>query len=687
MIADAESILKITGLGKCLYIGCGSSKLVYDLLKRSSDAYGLDPSAELITQQLQFAPGHFFQGNLANFPFQPDVFDTIIIGTELLQFKTEVLVDALAVLKTLTKRNLILYFPAEVMPVLAMRSMESNRLFWEKIAIQAGFRRHPRSLLINHYAELENEKMGTLTFFERVPDVSEKTFSLNWLLENRDLHMDMLREAGRRADAHIVRYALAASKIRPHDVVLDAACGLGYGTAVMAACSNGAKFIGVDIDETSVNYATASFASVDDKISYQAADVTKLSFLPDHSVDIVVSFETIEHVPDYEAFLTEMRRVLKPDGRFIGSVPNLWCDETGKDPNPHHFHVFDWEKLKTAIAKHFIVEERWAQTAGGGYKLYDKKRALSLIPLLETQAVEAEWWVISACADPRSAKDIPYVNPFQRDNTALPACIDFAKYYDNPWIYRTVVQLGERLSDRNMLMLLCVDLINNVRTGSADQGAALCVLAYQLLELGVVSASDFTRLISICNKFDEAYDRENVHAFRWALSLHFVIGRLMLLFGNRAEALQTFTICAEMDALKFSPLLATKTIAARLYAGMILAGDGDLQKAREHFHQGVQEAQRVLRSDWMNAIGNTANPLPFGMNEIADVADVASQCALALHALERQGSVPGYLWDQINLRRFGLVEWTKSVQLENDNLRKQIKAMEQTSRNTQRTPA
>ncbi len=685
MIADVESILKICGLGKYLYIGCGQNKLVYDLLKRSVDAYGMDASADVIAQNLLAAPGRFFQGSLTNYPFNPETFDTIIIGSELLNFKTEYLLEALNILRALTKCNLVLYFAPEAMNGFIDRPLEANRIFWEKAAIYAGFRRHPRSMLVTQYFELENESIGKLTFFERVPDVSHAQYSLDWLLENRDLHMDMLREAGRRSDGHIVRYALAAQKIRPGDVVLDAACGMGYGSAVMAACSKGAQFIGVDIDPTSTAYAEKTFASTEPRLSYQTSDVTQLSFLPDHSVDIVVSFETIEHVLDYDAFLTEMRRVLKPDGRFIGSVPNLWCDETGNDPNPFHFHVFDWNKLKATIEKHFIVEERWAQTAGGGYKLADRKRALHKVELNSTQPVETEWWIISACSDPRHAKSIPYINPFQRDNKAIPACVDFAKYYDNPWLYRSIIQLGERVSDNNVLTNLCVDIANNSRPGSADQGAALCVLAYKLLESNCVNEMDLSKLISAFNKFEEALDPNNPHAYRWLLSLHFVGGRLLLFFGNRAEALQAFSTCVEMDPLRFSPLLATKTISAHMYAGLILAGDGELEKARNHFHSGVAVADRVLHSNWDNAIGNINNPLTFGLQEIAEVADVASQCVQALHAIEQQGNVPGYFWDQINLRRFGMIEWMNSVQRENEWLRNHIATLEKLARAQQVT--
>jgi len=214
-----------------------------------------------------------------------------------------------------------------------------------------------------------------------------------------------------------------------------------------------------------------------------------------------------------------------------------------------------------------------------------------------------------------------------------------------------------------------------VQPGSPDHGAALCVLSYQILESGLISETDLQKLIAAINKYDEHYDRNNPHAWRWAISLHYVGARILLMAGNRDNALATFLTCAEMDPLRFSPLLATKTISARMYAGLILAGNNELIKAREQFSLGVKEARRVLQSDWKDAIGDEELPLSFGLQEIAEVADIASQCAQAVNAIDRQASVPGYFWDRINLRRFGIVEWTKSVEKENELLRQQIQIL------------
>jgi ubiquinone/menaquinone biosynthesis C-methylase UbiE len=573
----------------------------------------------------------------------------------------------------MTRRHLIIAFNPEALNVLRNKREIGTRSYWEKLAIAAGFRLHPRTMLVNTYNAREDELIGPHLFLERVPNAALNHFPLTWLGANRDLHMDMLRESGRRSDGHISRYVWAASKVRPGDVVLDAACGLGYGTAVMAACSNGKQFIGVDIDETSTAYGLANFSASDKSISYHASDVTRMAFLPDNSIDLLVSFETIEHVQDYEAFLLEAKRVLKPDGRFIGSVPNLWCDETGKDPNPYHFHVFDWSKLQTAIGNHFIVEERIAQTAGGGYKLWDRKRSLLPVPLAAGNNVEAEWWLISACVNPLEKTSVPYANPFYREQSAaIPMYVDFAKYYDNPWIYRTIVQLGERLADRDTLMHFCQQVANQGNKGSADTGAALCVIAYQLLEYGMVNTANLSQIVAAINLYETSYDKNNPHAHRWLVSLHYVGARLLLLYGNRNEALAAFKACAALDPFIFSPLLATKTVSAHLFAGMILASDEATSEAKQQFELGIQCAQKAMHGNWDHITGKTQDPLSFGFQELAEVAELGGQCVQALRALDKQGSSPGYFLERLNLRRFGIIEWVKSIERENERLRQQL---------------
>ncbi|MHB1221698.1 MAG: class I SAM-dependent methyltransferase [Gammaproteobacteria bacterium] len=631
MTSIAESILRVCGLGTYLQIGCKNHNLVFDLLNQSIDAYGLDNSLDVVNLALKRAPDRFQQGSLVNFPYQHGFADTVIIGEELLTFKTENMLDVFRFLMQLTKHNLVIYFP----PTEAhqVKNPEANRLFWEKVAILAGFRRHPRGMLVETYSKLEREQIGGFIFFERIPEAALKEFTMEKLLADRDHHMDMLREAGRRSDGHVSRYVLAASYIRPNDVVLDAACGLGYGTAVLAACSQGSKFIGIDLDEGSAAYANANYAAVYPGLSYQACDATKLAFLADQSVDTVVSFETIEHLPNYNDFLLEVKRVLKPDGRFIGSVPNLWCDETGNDPNPHHFHVFDWNRLQQAISPHFIIDARWAQNAGGGFKLWDKQRKMWNVPLDDPREVETEWWVFSANVDPLNTTN------------AAPAT---KEAYDNPWLQRMMTSQTEQLIDKSALTNFSIKAANNARVGSVDHGAALYVICEQILASTQLTNEVAQKLIDSVQKFQAANATDNY----WSHSLHLMTGKLLLAAGKRNEALNAFLACVHDAATDRPSLLAINRITAHKQAGLIYLNNHQPDEAKAQFEQGIASAKQLLQGAWASMLNDEQN-LSAVCDDAMQVLMMANQCVQAIKSIEKDRKMTGYFWDQINLLKLG----------------------------------
>jgi ubiquinone/menaquinone biosynthesis C-methylase UbiE len=114
---------------------------------------------------------------------------------------------------------------------------------------------------------------------------------------------------------HLVRYRLAAELARSRRA-LDAACGEGYGTAMLAA-AGASEAQGVDVDEATIAHAKQRYPAAD----FSVADLTTLPF-EDARFDLVVSFETIEHVPEPERALDELRRVLAEDGLLLISTPN-----------------------------------------------------------------------------------------------------------------------------------------------------------------------------------------------------------------------------------------------------------------------------------------------------------------------------------------------------------------------------
>jgi SAM-dependent methyltransferase len=273
-----------------------------------------------------------------------------------------------------------------------------DRVWWEARCLEAGFRKHPLAQRIVPYEDLETEGGAIVLVLEKLPPAAALAHPLSVLKAERDLHMDMLREPGVRSDAHLARYTLARELVSPGIVVLDAACGLGYGAAILASGTGAARVIGVDRGDWAVDYARKHYSATHPATEFHACDATRLAFLPDASVDLVVSFETLEHLPNPLRLLREFARVLKPGGRFIGSVPNLWIDERGHNPVPYHLHVYDHEQFETQIAAFFDWRRLYRQNAGGGWKR-PQPRILREIPSCrptEDDCRDSEWWIAVA---------------------------------------------------------------------------------------------------------------------------------------------------------------------------------------------------------------------------------------------------------------------------------------------------
>src|SRR5512141_2447359 len=105
---------------------------------------------------------------------------------------------------------------------------------------------------------------------------------------------------------HCHRYAFAR-RFAAGRRVLDAACGEGYGTALLGAVA--ADATGVDIDAASIAHARATYGGRAN-VRFATGSVAALPFAT-ASFDVVVSFETIEHLAADEqpAMLAEIARV------------------------------------------------------------------------------------------------------------------------------------------------------------------------------------------------------------------------------------------------------------------------------------------------------------------------------------------------------------------------------------------
>lgn len=154
---------------------------------------------------------------------------------------------------------------------------------------------------------------------------------------------------------HWQRYMVAAKLVEPGAVVLDIACGSGYGTAYLSRFAG--HVYGVDISSDAVAYAEGRYGRPN--LRFLQGDVSQIP-LDSGSVDLVVSFETIEHVEEasQHAFLAEAKRVLRPGGRLIVSCPNQPVasdlpNELWGAVNPYHKKEYTEEGFRTLLAAYF----------------------------------------------------------------------------------------------------------------------------------------------------------------------------------------------------------------------------------------------------------------------------------------------------------------------------------------------
>ena len=113
---------------------------------------------------------------------------------------------------------------------------------------------------------------------------------------------------------HLFRYQWAQQYVRPSMKILDLACGTGFGSALLSRAV-GVTVIGGDLDPPSLAAAAAELGT-ESGPHFAAMDGTRLP-LPDRSLDLVLSYETVEHIEQYRDFAGELARILKKSGTLL----------------------------------------------------------------------------------------------------------------------------------------------------------------------------------------------------------------------------------------------------------------------------------------------------------------------------------------------------------------------------------
>lgn len=636
----ADQIIKVCGWTSVFHINAGAGFLVQALCERGIDAKGIDNERQYVEQSQNRCPGRIILSSPFSIPEKENSIETLVVSLNEVTWPENRVEDFIRELFRVSNTNLIIKIQSDP------DNKVQDRLFWENRLVKYGFRKHPRYYLAIPYESLEYEDYNILIVMEKSPNLLLEHFPLHKLAEERGLHMDMSRETGRRSDAHMIRYHEAAKYIRPGDRVLDAACGLGYGTNILLSNSLASKIVGIDGSDYAIQYASLAYAKQGEKISFRSAFLPEvLAQYPDASFDFIASFETLEHLENPEAFLKECLRILTPGGRILVSVPNDWTEEDGKDPNPYHFHVYEWSKLLEQTGKYFLNEKAFVQSASR--KKIDNAWAAAPREWIEVSIQSAavktsEWCLVLAMKDPTGGEVYPYKETLfpEKSVSQHPNILDFTSQYKNPWLVRSMISIGFRITDLNMLALIASRILEQ-NENNADAAAALCIEAYQSLDREL-SSNEMKLLFDKINPYIEQAFKADARPvdIRWGVSLSYVKGLIEQKKGLFSNAIESYENCTKLPFEKYSILLATKTIDASFRLGVLCYQKNDKKNARKWWRFGIDTCQKALHQNWDKNFGSLDSPPDFSFRELTAVLDNATQCASALSNFENLSGHP-----------------------------------------------
>ncbi|PAX54329.1 class I SAM-dependent methyltransferase [Brunnivagina elsteri] len=165
---------------------------------------------------------------------------------------------------------------------------------------------------------------------------------------------------------HLHRYAISLEFVTGKSV-LDIASGEGYGSALLAKVAK--SVIGVDIDIASIEYAEAQYRDRQN-LKFFTGSCDSIP-LPDNSVDVVTSFETIEHHDKHKEMMQEIKRVLKPNGILIVSSPNrLTYSDEANYSNPFHIKELYYNDFLELLDCYFKYYHIYGQRLGTSSFIY-----------------------------------------------------------------------------------------------------------------------------------------------------------------------------------------------------------------------------------------------------------------------------------------------------------------------------
>lgn len=213
------------------------------------------------------------------------------------------------------------------------------------------------------FIENNREQFGA-TVFTEIPQYSSEYLqgvrkSAEEIFRVDRLHV-VREKASKVSNPLMESYEFASKILKPSDVLLDIACGDGFGSRYLSSYVS--RAVGADINAEIIKENKAQ--NTVDTITYDVEDACNFSY-GDGSFDAAVGMEIIEHIPldHVHDFVKEIRRVLKPGGVFICSTPQ---NSMGEIPVvPWHVKEYSVEEFKKILGTYFTNVKIYASKRGG----------------------------------------------------------------------------------------------------------------------------------------------------------------------------------------------------------------------------------------------------------------------------------------------------------------------------------
>ena len=181
---------------------------------------------------------------------------------------------------------------------------------------------------------------------------------------------------------HLVAYKEAAKFIQ--GTVLEIGSGEGYGIMELAPLAN--KYIAVDKFLPKISDDFKSKHNID----FIQSLVPPLKKVDSNTIDVVITFQVIEHIKNDGDFLSEINRVLKPGGKLIMTTPNILMSLT---KSPWHIREYNPKQMRDLVKDHFSELEHYGVIGNEKVMDYYQKNKEAVEKIVKWDILNMQYWV------------------------------------------------------------------------------------------------------------------------------------------------------------------------------------------------------------------------------------------------------------------------------------------------------